>query len=118
MNGLPMIGVTQNATTTLPAQPSLSVTPVRAAAPTRLDNPHTEPATPAISASSAASVANEPVSFPVSLQFDQETHRFIIEARDRVSGFVVFQVPFKAAISAADSSTPSTARGNRVNREA
>jgi len=113
-----MIGETQNATTPPLAPPSPPVAPVRVIAPVRQDDPKAEPVAPTVSAISPASVANEPVSFPVSLQFDQATHRFIIEARDRVSGFVVFQVPFKAAISAVNSSTSGNTRGNRVNREA
>jgi len=113
-----MIGEAQNATTPSLSPPSPPVAPVRVIAPTRQEDPNAQPVAPTVLAISPASVANEPVSFPVSLQFDQDTHQFIIEARDRVSGFVVFQVPFKAAISAGNSATPGNTRGSRVNREA
>jgi hypothetical protein len=52
----------------------------------------------------------------VTLRFDQETHRFFIEARDS-AGLVVFQVPFKSAVPAS-SGAPSTTRGQRINSKA
>ena len=56
-------------------------------------------------------------SFPVTLQFDQETHRFFIEARDQ-SGLVVLQIPFKPAVPLAASTTSGSTRGQRVNSKA
>jgi hypothetical protein len=56
-------------------------------------------------------------SFPVSLQFDQDTHRFFIEARDS-SGLVVLQLPFKAAVPATTAPASGSTRGQRVNSKA
>ena len=67
-------------------------------------------------AARAATTAPLP-SFPVSLQFDQATHRFFIEARDS-SGLVVLQIPFKAAVSASAGPSSSETRGQRVNSKA
>ena len=115
-----MIGETQIATTTqlAPAGSQVTPAPVAAPAPTHHDprDQQAQSVTPPVSAISATSAANEPPSFPVSLQFDQDTHRFIIEARDRVSGFVVFQIPFKAAVNSVAGTSSGTARGNRIDR--
>ncbi|HTS92982.1 MAG TPA: hypothetical protein VMG55_13320 [Stellaceae bacterium] len=56
--------------------------------------------------------------FPLSLQFDPETHRVMIESRDPVTGFVVFQVPPKTAIRAIAGASVAFARGKRVDSEA
>jgi len=100
MNGLPMAGEAY-----IVATPPVAAPPSRDAAP-----PRPEPA-PTPAASSAPTPP--PSSFPVSLQFDQETHRFFIEARD-VSGLVVYQVPFKSAAPA----SAGAARGQRLNSKA
>jgi hypothetical protein len=100
------------ATPPVSAPPSREVVPAAAAA-SRAD-PEPKPVAPATPSASTTL----PPSFPVSLQFDQETHRFFIEARDS-SGLVVFQVPFKAAVAAsAGTSSSSGARGQRVNSKA
>jgi len=50
------------------------------------------------------------------LQIDPETQRVIIEAREPVTGFVVFQSPPKTAFSSAGDATPSNARGKSIDR--
>lgn len=113
MNGPPMTGeVYIAATPTVSAPPSRDVVPAATAAP-RADA-ELKPVAPA----TPPAPTTPPPSFPVSLQFDQETHRFFIEARDS-SGLVVFQVPFKAAVGAsAGTSSSSETRGQRVNSKA
>ena len=103
MNGLPMAGEAY-----IVATPPVAAPPSRDAAPPR---PEAAPTPAAPAASSAPTLP--PPSFPVSLQFDQETHRFFIEARD-VSGLVVYQVPFKSVVPA----SAGTARGQRLNSKA
>jgi len=66
----------------------------------------------------AYAAASRSPAFPLSLQFDPETHRLMIESRDPVSGFVVFQVPPKTAIRAIAGASGAAARGERVDREA
>jgi len=86
--------------------PSRDVAPVPAARPRSDAEPR-----PAVPAATSAS-------FPVTLEFDQETHRFFIEARD-LSGLVVFQVPFKSAVaSSAGALQSSETRGQRVDSKA
>ncbi|GEM_PF-2818206 len=74
-----------------------------------------EPKTPPAGVGTAPAPTLPPL-FPVTLRFDQETHRFFIEARDS-AGLVVFQVPFKSAVPAS-SGAPSTTRGQRINSKA
>jgi hypothetical protein len=57
--------------------------------------------------------------FGLSLQFDPDTHRVIIEARNPLSGTVVFQVPSKSALQAlTDAEKTAQRRGKSVNSEA
>lgn len=96
------------------AIPPVAATPGRDAAPKPA-----APPTPSVDAKPVAPAAPStqtppPPSFPVSLQFDQETHRFFIEARD-ASGLVVLQLPFKAAVPITTGTASSSARGQRVN---
>jgi hypothetical protein len=99
------------------ATPPVSAPPSRDVVPAAAPRADTEPK-PVAPAAPAAAATTPPPSFPVSLQFDQETHRFFIEARDS-SGLVVFQVPFKAAVGAsAGTSSSSDTRGQRVNSKA
>ena len=69
-----------------------------------------------------AGVSAQPQGAPVfglSLQFDADTHRIIIEARNPLSGAIVFQVPSKSALQALTGSTKSAdSRGKSVNSEA
>ena len=99
-------------------------TPPVAAPPARdLGSPSATPppaaaAKPAVAPVPAASAQPAPpAAFPVTLQFDQDTHRLFIEARDS-SGLVVVQIPFKPAVSTSGGSTSTTTRGQRVNSEA
>ena len=73
---------------------------------------------PRPTAPATTSASTSPPAFPVSLQFDRETHRFLIEARDW-SGLVVFQLPFKPAVAVSSgASSSSETRGQRVNSKA
>lgn len=57
--------------------------------------------------------------FALSVQFDADTHRLIIEARNPLSGAVVFQVPSKSALQALTEPVKSAvSRGKSVNSEA
>ena len=99
------------------ATPPVAATPGRDAAPKSA-----APPTPSVDAKPVAPATPStqtppPPSFPVSLQFDQETHRFFIEARDQ-SGLVVLQIPFKPAVPLAASTTSGSTRGQRVNSKA
>lgn len=103
--------------TNIVATPPVAPTPGRDAAPkSAAPPPPSVDAKPA--ASTAASTQTPPApSFPVSLQFDQDTHRFFIEARD-VSGLVVLQLPFKPAAPITAGTPSSGTRGQRVNSKA
>ena len=99
------------------APPVSAPTPTRDVAPAAVVRPRSdgEPR-PGVTATTPASTTSP--AFPVSLQFDPETHRFLIEARDS-SGLVVFQVPFKpAAASSSGAGSSSETRGQRVNSKA
>jgi len=114
INGLPMAGETQ----IVPAAP-VAPPPARELAPKAPASPtpaSTEPKS-AVPISTTATQTTPPPSFPVTLQFDQDAHRFFIEARDS-SGLVVLQIPFKAAVAASAGATSSSARGQRVNSKA
>jgi len=93
--------------------PARELAPKAAAPPTQanVDPKTTAPTT------AAPTQTTPPPSFPVSLQFDQDTHRFFIEARDS-SGLVVLQIPFKAAVSTVTGGSSGSTRGQRVNSEA
>jgi len=87
----------------------------------------TPPATDSANTNNADSTAvsstpPKPQSTPVfglSLQFDPDTHRIIIEARNPLSGVVVFQVPSKSALQAlTDGAKTPKPRGKSVNSEA
>lgn len=81
--------------------------------------PPADAAPPTASAEGDAAAATyAPAAFPFSLQFDPDTHRLMIESRDPVTGFIVFQVPPKTAIRAIEASGGAIARGERVDREA
>jgi hypothetical protein len=110
MKGLPMTGESYiGAPPPLAARPSRETAPAPSA-PARPDVAP-KPATP------AATITPPPPSFPVTLQFDQQTQRFFIEAKD-TSGLVVFQLPFKSAVpSPGGVSSPDT-RGQRVDSTA
>jgi hypothetical protein len=112
MNGLPMTGETQ-----IVAAPPVAAATAREVAPKATGPQPDGRGDPKVAAPVAAPSpqTTAPPSFPVTLQFDQATHRFFIEARDS-SGLVVLQIPFKAAVAA--TATASSARGQRVNRQA
>ena len=109
MAGLPMAGETP-----IVGTPPVAAPPARELAP-KAGQASGDPKPAAPTATAAAQPP--PPSFPVTLQFDQDTHRFFIEARDS-SGLVVLQIPFKAAVSATTGSGSSSTRGQRVNSEA
>jgi hypothetical protein len=111
--GLPMTGASY-----IGATPPVSVPPSREAAPASSapSAPDVAPK-PAVPAAAPAPTIAPPPSFPVSVQFDQDTQRFFIEAKDS-TGLVVFQVPFKSAGAAPGGSSSSETRGQRVNSKA
>jgi len=81
--------------------------------------------TPPPSTDAAATESDAPAKaqaapvFALSLQFDPDTHRLIIEARNPLSGVVVFQVPSKSALQALTVGAKSAGqRGGSVNSEA
>ncbi|HXA70607.1 MAG TPA: hypothetical protein VNW24_09170 [Stellaceae bacterium] len=94
------------------ATPPVAVPPSREAAPAS-PPPSAPDAAPKPAA--PAQTTAPPPSFPVSVQFDQDTQRFFIEAKDS-TGLVVFQVPFKSAGATPGGS--SETRGQRVNSKA
>jgi len=111
MNGLPM---TADSSVLATAPVAIPLSRDAAAVPAPPAHPGAElKPVPAVAAT--ATTTAPPPSFPVSLQFDQATHRFFIEARDS-SGLVVFQVPFKSAVGAPAASTVT--RGQRFNSKA
>ena len=114
-----MIGLSMTGETNIVATPSVAAPPARELAPkaTVTPTPSSADPKPATPGTAAATQAAPPPSFPVTLQFDQDTHRFFIEARDP-SGLVVLQIPFKAAVSAASGAGSVSTRGQRVNSEA
>jgi hypothetical protein len=101
------------------ATPPVTSPPARELAPkvTAPPAPLSADPKPVAPTNAAPTQATPPPSFPVSLQFDQDTHRFFIEARDS-SGLVVLQIPFKAAVSAANGTGSGGTRGQRVNSKA
>ena len=100
------------------ATPPVAVPTGREAAPTSTSPsaPDVAPK-PAVPAAAPAQTIAPPPSFPVSVQFDQATQRFFIEAKDS-TGLVVFQVPFKSAGATAGGSSSSETRGQRLNSKA
>jgi hypothetical protein len=108
MKGLPMTGETN-----IVATPPVAAAPARELAPRTPASVDPRSIAPV---STASAQPTPPASFPVTLQFDQDAHRFFIEARDS-SGLVVLQIPFKAAAPAATGAA-SSARGQRVNSKA
>ncbi len=114
MNGLPMTGETQ-----IVATPPVAAPPVRELAPKPAAPPTQASVDPKTTApvSTTSAQTTPPPSFPVTLQFDQDTHRFFIEARDS-SGLVVLQIPFKAAVSATTGAPSGSTRGQRINSQA
>lgn len=99
------------------ATPPVAATPSRdAGSKSAAPPPSGGDAKPAASVA-ASTQTPPPPSFPVSLQFDQQTHRFFIEARD-ASGLVVLQLPFKPAVPITAGTASSSTRGQRVNSQA
>lgn len=72
----------------------------------------------AVSADAAKAAAQpRPAPFALTQHYDQDTRRLILEARDPVSGFVIYQMPPKYVIkqfSASVSTSVAPARGARV----
>jgi hypothetical protein len=100
------------------ATPPVAVPQSREAAPTSSAPPAPDAAPkPAVPIAAPAPTIAPPPSFPVSVQFDQDTQRFFIEAKDS-TGLVVFQVPFKSAGATPGGSSSSETRGQRVNSKA
>ena len=104
--------------------PSASIPlPIRDAAPAvRVQSPPASTVTqqPNIPAASAQT-ANAQASSFFSLQFDPDTQHLILEARDPVTGAILFQVPSRYVIEqlqSQSSSAPARSRGASVDRSA
>ena len=72
--------------------------------------------TPPPSGAESAAPASPPA-FSFQLQIDPETQRVILEARDPVTGFVIFEAPPKTAFSAINGGGASNSRGRSVDRD-
>jgi len=109
-------------------QPPASVPAARDLTPKPTPTPQSPPAAADANATNnpdgtaVSSAPPKPQSAPVfglSLQFDPDTHRLIIEARNPLSGAVVFQIPSKSALQAlTDGEKTAQQRGRSVNSEA
>ena len=87
-------------------------------APTAAAGPATAtpvPATPAAAGEQAGGVELS-APFGFQLQIDPETQRIILEARDPVTGFVMFQSPPKTAFSSVGAAAARVARGKTVDQ--
>ncbi len=92
------------------------VTPKPTSAPTPTPPPSADAG--ATSSDVPAKPQSTPV-FALSVQFDVDTNRLIIEARNPLSGDIVFQVPSKSALQALTQPIKSAgSRGKSVNSEA
>ena len=100
-------------TTALPAQPATVTGPTREAANAAAAAPSAQ-GSGETSTQSAAAPANAP-GIGFTLTFDTDTQRLILEARDPVTGFVIYQMPPKYVLKqlAAAASAAST-RGAKV----
>jgi hypothetical protein len=106
------------------AQPPTPVLNARVTAPIASNAPN--PAAPRTNAASAPPVGGQekPAAQPnpapalgFQLQIDPETQRIILEAREPITGFIVFQSPPKTAFGSVVSSNSSTQRGKSVDRD-
>jgi len=100
-----------------PTVPIGNQTPTPAAAPSVNSPPPDAPAATGASAPSGAPASGS-APYGFQLQIDPETQRLIIEVRDPVTGFVIFQAPPKTAFSAVSGSTSGNSRGQSVDRDA
>lgn len=107
-----------------PSQPVLPLTP-GSATPSE-GRPLAAPAAPPpVRPAPAAHAPAPPVhlgsSVPYTLHFDTEMQRFILEARDPVSGLVIFQMPPKSAfreMEAAVGEAAASTRGASLDKRA
>jgi hypothetical protein len=88
----------------------------RVVAPTAAPVPTAAAAAPSATADSAAKAAAAPLGF--ALHFDSDTQRMILEARDPVTGYVIYQMPAKYVIKQLSTSAqPAAPRGTAINRK-
>ena len=88
----------------------------RAPAPVTQPVPAAAAAAPAPTPDSGAKPAAGPPGF--ALHFDSDTQRMILEARDPVTGYVIYQMPAKYVIKQLSTSAqPATPRGTAINRK-
>jgi len=73
--------------------------------------------TPAVAASDTPKAPQPSAPIGFSLHYDQDLKRMILEARDPISGFVIYQMPPKYVLRqfSAASSAGAPTRGARVN---
>jgi hypothetical protein len=105
--------VSMSADTQITQPPAVPVT-TRVTAPS-VPAGSTPPTSPTSGAASAAPAS--PPAFSFQLQIDPETQRVILEARDPVTGFVIFEAPPKTAFSAINGGGASNSRGGSVDRD-
>jgi hypothetical protein len=116
--GRVMSDETQITPTTPIAPTPNAVTATRDVVPKPTPTPQPSSDNAATSSDAPAKPQAAPV-FALSLQFDADTHRLIIEARNPLSGAIVFQVPSKSALQALTQPAKSAvSRGKSVNSEA
>ena len=106
--------VSMSADTQITQPPAVPVT-TRVTAPSAPAGSTAPPTPPASGGESAAPTS--PPAFSFQLQIDPETQRVILEARDPVTGFVVFEAPPKTAFSAINGGSASSPRGHSVDRD-
>ena len=88
----------------------------RAAAPVTQPVPAAAAAAPVATADSGPKPPSTPPGF--SLHFDSDTQRMILEARDLITGYVIYQMPAKYVIKQLSTSAqPAAPRGTAINRK-
>jgi hypothetical protein len=100
---------------TLPFSPAPDPTPRKSAVPSGSG----EAASPAVPPAAETGNAPKPTPPPFGLteHFDDDMQRMILEARDPVSGYVIFQMPAKYVIKQHSAIVhPVAPRGTSINR--
>ena len=88
----------------------------RAPAPAVTPPPTAAAPPPAATPDSAAKMVTGPLGF--ALHFDSDTQRMILEAREPITGYVIYQMPAKYVIKQLSTSAqPAAPRGTAINRK-
>jgi hypothetical protein len=100
---------------TLPFSPAPDPAPRKSAVPPEDSAVGMTPPSVAVTPSSTPAPVLAP--FGLTQHFDNDTHRLILEARDSISGYVIYQMPAKYVIKQLTASSSLVApRGASVNR--